>query len=156
MLSSLSPLIKPLQSFFTCSSTTSQAYLFKMPIHALILASRLPHLSPADFKLYMEERHIPLLQSMAGDNFPTEHKRSYIARDAQAQAILFAGKPEDINFDVVADLSFQDEAHLQRYQAATIGGPRAAEVHEDEAKFIELQTLRIVSLESTNVTRGAA
>jgi hypothetical protein len=80
----------------------------------IVQYTRLPEISPDEFKRYMEEQHIPLMKDALGVHFPISYPRRYIARvesgagdrlglqrhsDPTAPVVLI-GLPEELGFDM--------------------------------------------------------
>ncbi|PYH95681.1 hypothetical protein BO71DRAFT_482719 [Aspergillus ellipticus CBS 707.79] len=142
-----------------------------MTITLLLLGYRTPSISPETFQTHLES-HVALIQSLAGDAFPLSHRRSYIARttiiptpddvpasistsvrNATTPAVVILGQQSDFEFDSVAELTFEDQAALERFQAR-VKAPEAARVlREDEDRFSDRGRVCIVRLGEVRETR---
>ncbi len=99
---------------------------------------RLPGLSRAEFQRYWREQHAPLVarhrEALRIHRYVQTH-----ALDTPANALLRAsrgGGPEE--FDGVAELWWRSEADLAEATASEAGRRAAAELLEDERRFIDL------------------
>jgi hypothetical protein len=85
-----------------------------MTASVIVQYTRRPHISPDEFKRYMEEQHIPLIKEALGIHFPASFPRRYLARvdsgasdrlglqrhsDPSAPVVLI-GLPEELGFDM--------------------------------------------------------
>ncbi|PWY67881.1 hypothetical protein BO70DRAFT_366178 [Aspergillus heteromorphus CBS 117.55] len=113
-----------------------------MTISLLLLGTRNPTIPPSTFKAHLES-HVELIKRLTGDAFPLAHRRSYILRTTQS----------DFEFDSVAELTFEDQAALERFQAR-VRAPEAAKLlKEDEDRFSDRGRLCIVRLGEVVETR---
>ncbi|WAO92368.1 EthD domain-containing protein [Fusarium falciforme] len=129
-----------------------------MPYHVLMLAYRKPTLSPKEFYHHYETIHIPLVKSLAGVNFPLSHTRRYIQRsgakeqEGEFPALLLSGSQQDFDYDVMIELSFEDEEAFYRF-GRTMGEPDVqAAVADDCAKFMDQNRSKAVVLGSIQST----
>jgi hypothetical protein len=126
-----------------------------MPITAIIYAYRKPGLSLEDFKKHYEA-HVDLVKKLAGDSFPSSHKRSYIARttvttppddattrNAFTPATVLSGQQSDFDFDAYAELTFPDQAAFGAFHARVTAADAAAQIAADEGKFLDRSRLGI-------------
>ncbi|KAL3481562.1 hypothetical protein BJX99DRAFT_253483 [Aspergillus californicus] len=148
-----------------------------MVFTVLALFRRKPGTTPQQFKDYYENKHIPLLQELAGSSFPTFHKRHYLPRavqDAAAAnsdtsntnypAMIFAGSAADFQFDVYAEVIFEDVEHFKAFQAALGADPerpaagedaflgRSTRLADDEAAFLDRGKMQVVVVGEPCVT----
>ncbi|KAL2218182.1 EthD domain-containing protein [Thermoascus aurantiacus ATCC 26904] len=147
-----------------------------MPFRVLVLVYRKPGLTPAEFKQLYETSHVPLVQRLAGPDFPRSHKRWYIARDpvetepetetaegntdnnsknndnTRFPARVLWGRQEDFPFDAVAELTFDNEAGWQRFVAKAREPEAARLLAEDEERFLDRGRLGIVVLGDVSET----
>ena len=127
-----------------------------MTFSFLIFAWRNPNLSPAEFKSYYENNHVPLVKSLAGSTFPISHVRRYLDRtqtdapsadggvNANYPASVLIGKPTDFEYDVIAELTFEDEAHFQAFMAIVGQREAAAKIEKDNSYFLDSEKMRVV------------
>ncbi|KAM5372123.1 hypothetical protein ACJZ2D_007656 [Fusarium nematophilum] len=131
-----------------------------MPYNVLMLAYRKPTLSPKEFYHHYETIHIPLVKSLAGASFPLSHTRRYIQRsEAKEQeggypALLLSGSQQDFDYDVMIELSFEDEEAFHRF-GRTMGEPDVqTAVAEDCGRFMDQDRSKAVVLGSVETTGG--
>ncbi|KAI0116375.1 EthD domain-containing protein [Nemania sp. FL0031] len=135
-----------------------------MPYTGLVFASRKPGTTPEQFKTHYENSHIPLLRGIAGAAFPLSHTRRYLhrsdiksvantVRNPDSPATVILGKQDDFDYDVVAELTFEDEAAFKTYFGLMRQPENAAKITADEDKFLDKTELRAVILGDTIVTR---
>jgi len=117
-----------------------------MPYSVLIFGIRKAGLSPEEFKDYYENKHIPLLKSLLGDQFAKSHTRYYITSGAIAQPAFIMGQPSDLPWDVVAALNFADEEHLKRCAAIYEDEETQKIFAADEENFLDRASLKMVIL----------
>lgn len=112
--------------------------------------------TPDQFADYYDNIHVPLLKSLVGDTFPSSHSRYYIKRISEAPEFLpliFAGAPEDVTFDVISIMTFEDDAHAMRFQAK-YGEPEIyAKMKADEDAYIKEKSVKIFGLQDPHVTK---
>jgi hypothetical protein len=116
----------------------------------LIFVTRKPTLSPDAFKDYYENKHIPLLRSLAGPIFPISHTRRYLARDPTPPDYpprVILGNPDGFDYDAFAEATFENEDMLREFQKVMV----SKEVLEDEDRFTDRSRLRVVALGETRV-----
>lgn len=127
-----------------------------MTAKVFIVAYRKPGISPEGFKTHYEA-HIANLKKLAGDTFPLSHKRNYIARtatvvegaterNATTPAVVIAGQQSDFDFDAQAELTFASQEALQAFVAKVQAPEAAAQIAEDEEKFLDRSKLSIALL----------
>lgn len=119
-----------------------------MTFQVLILAYRLPSISPSDFKAHYEGTHIPLIQSLTGDIFPISHTRKYIQHSS-----ILVGTPEDFPYDAYAELVFEDAAHFQKFFAKVTEPEIAKVIAEDEKNFLQEGKMRAVVIGDNSITK---
>lgn len=137
----------------------------------VLFVSRKPGLSIADFKEHWEDKHVPLLKSVAGRAFPLSHTRHYVARvesgageragvtsasgrrASAAAPVVLVGNEEDVAWDGYAELTFRDELHFQQF-FALVNDPEAADrIQQDEERFSDPSKFKVVVLGETISTR---
>ena len=113
-----------------------------MTIKAIAMLARRPDLSEAEFVRYYEERHAPLILSIAPQI--RDYRRNYLHREG---AILAEGtRPPD--FDVVTELWFDDEAAFAAAMTAFTDPVNAARIARDEENvFDRSRTMFFVATE---------
>ncbi|KAJ5807925.1 hypothetical protein N7474_009194 [Penicillium riverlandense] len=135
-----------------------------MTVRILLFAPRKPDITPAQFKDHYETKHVPLLQKIAGSDFPVSHKRLYLARQPVDggvdgtplyPAVVFLGDQAQFDFDAIADVSFEDQNHFEAFRAK-VEAPEAAKIiGEDEKRFLDWKNVRIVMSDDAMETKRA-
>ena len=135
-----------------------------MVFTVLVFAFRKPGLSPADFKTHYETRHVPLLKSLAGQDFPKSHVRRYLQRSelesppptaavddtsAKYPATVMVGTQNDFGYDAFGELIFENEAAFQAFFAKVSQGEAAQKIAEDEEHFLDRPKMTAVVLGDT-------
>ncbi|TPR10967.1 hypothetical protein CAN33_0046360 [Aspergillus niger] len=122
-----------------------------MPFKILLKATRLPETSPSTFKSRLEA-HIALVKHLTGPDFPLSHRRSYIDRPTTPSSegtyptTVLLGQQSDFSFDSIAELTFEDEAAFERFQAKVREPEIAKLIQEDEKGWSDRGKLGIVVL----------
>ncbi|KAL6703358.1 hypothetical protein ACN47E_009700 [Coniothyrium glycines] len=132
-----------------------------MPLTILIFYTRRQDVTPAHFVSYMEENHVPLIREVMGPHWPLKYTLRYVVRvdtgagdrlgattasrsRANADApVVLVGSSEDLDWDVMGEMVFRDELHLQQ-ALALMNSPGGQRVKEDEAIFTVPDKLRVV------------
>ncbi|OTB01352.1 hypothetical protein M426DRAFT_14514 [Hypoxylon sp. CI-4A] len=123
-----------------------------MSFKVLIFGHRLPGVSPADFKQRYEAHMANLAEPMAGPHFPVSHTRRYIARPDGKNAAVVVGAQSDFDYDVLAEMAFEDQASYKKFAEILSTGENAQRILEDEARFFDRSRVRMVVLGDTEVT----
>jgi len=131
-----------------------------MPYTVFTFQYRQPSLSPEAYADHYENVHLPLVQAVTGDAFPKKHTRYYIKRgpassddtNAVGAPLVFYGQPEDIGFDCVAIMEFEDLPAFIRFKDAYEKSPRKQEMDDDEAKFLVKSKLQAFAVEDARIT----
>ncbi|KAF2818870.1 hypothetical protein CC86DRAFT_460804 [Ophiobolus disseminans] len=137
-----------------------------MPTSIIAYYTRRPDLSPAEFKNHMERVHVPIIKEVMGPLFPTTFTRRYVERvesgagdrlgapaaskksaDPTAPVVL-VGSPSEITWDLMAELEFRDELHLQQ-GLAMMNAAEGQRMRDDEENFTLPHQLRIILMEET-------
>ncbi|KIW79559.1 hypothetical protein Z517_06171 [Fonsecaea pedrosoi CBS 271.37] len=136
---------------------------------------KLPHLSTQEFINYYETKHIPMINRLAGpENQPLVYKRRYTHRDDpafvfvratvdargtpvatptssgsgdEAAAAKLELDPGNVDFDVMTEIGFADEAAKMRWLMALGQGENGKMVREDEERFLWRERTRAVVVE---------
>lgn len=134
-----------------------------MPYQLVSLVSRKPGLTLPEFRHHMETHMVPLMRSICGPLAPTTWIRRYIAHsatDAQRKPgplglpNLLIGNKEDVGWDAMSEMTFQDELHLQQYFARINEDGPAERLLEEEGKFSDIQKLKLMVVESFGEGEG--
>jgi hypothetical protein len=112
----------------------------------LIFADRKPGTTPEQFQKHYEEKHMPLIKELAGDQFPLSHTRRYIQRtegkgstehNAGYPATILVGEQADFDCDCCAELVFAHLAALMTFKDTMAQPEKAARVAADEEHFLD-------------------
>lgn len=125
----------------------------------LLFVTRKPGLSPEEFKDYYENVHIPLAQRLCAGTWPTKFTRQYLARitrkgfggpnNPDRPPLLLRGDAQDIDYDVVSEMTFESEHAFQNFYKRVYEKDVAAKLASDETKFLELGKTRVVVVGET-------
>lgn len=134
----------------------------------MVFYTRRPDLTPKEFRTYMEEKHMPVVKEVMGDLYPVDYIRRYVLRvdsgagdrlgapaasrrssDTSAPVVL-VGAPSELGWDMMGEMVFKDELHLQQ-NYAIINGSEGQRIKDDEENFTIPHLLKVVILgETTN------
>lgn len=125
----------------------------------LLFAYRKAGISPEEFKTHYEG-HVELLKSLAGDAFPSSHRRTYLARtavdtaaedastvNANTPAAVIKGKQSEFDYDVIAEVTFADADAFKAFERVLYpqyAPETAAKIAANEEKFMDLSKMSIV------------
>ena len=113
-----------------------------MTIKVIAMLARKSGLSETDFVDYYENRHAPLILSIAPQI--RDYRRNYLRRDG---AILAEGA-QPPEFDVVTELWFDDQEAFDAAMAAFTDPANAARIARDEENvFDRSRTMFFVAIE---------
>ncbi|MCJ1448778.1 MAG: hypothetical protein MMC23_009296 [Stictis urceolatum] len=108
-----------------------------MPVRALIIVHRKPGLTFAEFKHHYETVHVPLLQKIGGSDFPRSHRRMYVQRTEDGDAVLFQGQQSDVKYDCICETTCESQEALQAWIEKVAEPENARLIKEDEEKFLD-------------------
>lgn len=124
-----------------------------------MFTTRAPGLSLEAFKDHYENKHIPLVIEALGDAKPLRHTRYYCQRNTAAQGdsevpppLVYVGNPETIDYDCLAVVEFEDEAHFFRFNEAFEKSPMKKELEADRIAFSDSSKFKLLAVESPQVT----
>lgn len=125
----------------------------------LIIAYRKPSLTPDEFKTHYEQKHVPLVKSIAGSHFPLSHTRQYIRRvrseftsieskehNADYPAVVLSGPQTDMGYDAIAELKFKDHTAFVAFTALLVQPDNAAMLAADCEDFMDQAKTTVVEL----------
>ncbi|KAL6229631.1 hypothetical protein BDW75DRAFT_235050 [Aspergillus navahoensis] len=120
-----------------------------MPFKVLYYVARKPGLTPSEFKTHYDTVHMPLIKSLAGDDFPTCHRRLYLARpepgeDNSYPVVAFAGLQDHFDYDCITEVTFEDEAAFKKFFGRRSEPGTKEIVDADEEKFVDRTKFRVV------------
>jgi len=111
-------------------------------IKILCFMNRKPGLSMEEFKAYYEERHVPLIHRLLPHWI--EYRRNFSEERPHNSAHMVETRPRDVEFDVLTELTYENEDMYQRTLAALADPEIGAIIREDEARFLDRETMRVV------------
>ena len=95
----------------------------------IALISKQPELSAEEFRQYYEAHHAPLIAKLLP--MIARYTRSYLPTEPAV-----SGKIGTVEFDVLTELWFADEAALQAFWARIRSPEVIAQIRADEANFL--------------------
>lgn len=122
-----------------------------MVFTVLIFAYRKAGVSAAEFKAHFESSHVPLIKSIAGPLFPLSHTRRYIERSGDDAKVLI-GTQADFEYDVIAELTFADEASFGAFYGTMQKEENAARLESDENAIADRSKTKVVVIGETITT----
>lgn len=122
-------------SEITTSEITTSNTVYKI----LLFMKRRPNMSKEEFRDYYENHHVPLALKYASG------LKQYLRRYLDPQPRLETGDGEDLGYDVVTELWFDDEkifkGTLKYFATATMPD----DVTEDEKQLFDRDSIRIAT-----------
>jgi hypothetical protein len=143
-----------------------------MPLTVLLFYTRLPEISPADFKAHMQDIYLPLIKTTFGCHQPTHIRVQFVERASSGAGdrlgahtasktrnppdapVVLVGQPADLGWDAMCEMTFQDELGLQQCLAIANGDEGQA-IKEDEERFSVADQLRVVLMGQGGISVGA-
>lgn len=130
-----------------------------MTYTVFMFITRKPGMSPEAFIDHYENKHLPLVREVFGDQAPVRHTRHYVKRapagpegDGFPPPLVFAGDAATIDYDCIVKVELRDEAHYQAFNEIVANNPRKKETDEDLAAFVDRSKVRVVAVESPRIT----
>lgn len=139
-----------------------------MAVSVLVFYTRRSDLTPAEFKDYMENQHVPLMKEVMGIHFPTSYVRRYVQRvesgagdrlgapsssrrsSEPSAPVVLVGSPGDFGWDMMGEMVYQDELHMQQCYAQ-INSVEGQKMKDDEENFTDVEQLKVVLIGETHV-----
>lgn len=112
------------------------------PVTVLLYCYRLPSISPAQLRTYVEETHVPYVKSLLKANYPQSHTRYYTNKDAG----YVVGSPEDADADMIAIITYADEEHMKQSMAMRYSDGIRQLIQADEAKFMDVSKVKVIKM----------
>lgn len=110
-------------------------------IKIVCLFNRKPGLSLAEFKDYYETKHVPLVNRLLPP--AREYRRNYAMEGRDyASAHLDRPRGHERPFDVITEVSFDDERHYQQMVDALADPQIRSLIAQDEEKFLDRPMMR--------------
>ena len=102
----------------------------------IALICKKPLISAEDFKTYYEANHVPLIENL----FPTltGYKRTYLLESNMLNdALPLESEGDKTPFDVITDLTFDDEDGLIQFFAKGADEELVEAIRKDESNFLD-------------------
>lgn len=110
---------------------------------------------------HYENKHVPLVLEVLGDQAPVRHTRHYLKRipaglegNDVPPPLVFFGDAATIDYDCITSVELRDEAHFQAFNEKFANSPRRKEIDEDQAAFADASKFRVVAVESPRITKS--
>ncbi|KAL0940444.1 putative e protein [Colletotrichum truncatum] len=115
-----------------------------MTYRIMVFAGRKAGISHEEFKKRYEQ-HMHLVEEICGDAMPLRHTRVYPQQDnATNKPLLLAGNADEMYYDVIATITFDDEAASRKFYEALSTPEAAAKIEADEAGFWDRSRMHVV------------
>jgi hypothetical protein len=126
-------------------------------IKLIFMFKRKPGLTHAQFRNHYETSHVPLVHKYLSHLF-VDYRRNYVtgALGQSAQTDRTPPTEQDIGFDAITELWFEDEAAVAEMRAITADEAIGRLFYEDELKFFDRAACRIVTCEEIIDSRRGA
>lgn len=128
-----------------------------MPYAFIQLVSRKEGMSVTDFKDRFENVFAPLMKEICGPVFPLKWVRRYIAHSdiddlnkpgPLGLPSLLVGRREEIGWDCLGEMTFQDELHFQQYFARVNEEGPAERLLAAEKTFSDINKLKFLIMDA--------
>ena len=148
----------------------------------MILLTRKPDTTMEEFMNYYDNNHMKWIQSLTGPVFPLSHTRHYVHRtsissdshsnpttttsspftspittqdaNATTPATVFWGQQHQVQFDVIAEMTFKDEEAFKRFSEPLVKPEIRKKILEDEMNFLDPEKTCVFSIGRTTVQLG--
>ncbi|KAF9874576.1 HypE protein [Colletotrichum karsti] len=108
----------------------------------MVLAGRKDGITHEEFKRRYEQ-HMLLVEEICGDAMPLKHTRWYPPHGADGKPILLSGNTDEMYYDVIATITFEDKAGMERFSAALTAPEADARIMADEAGFWDRNKMHV-------------
>ncbi|RDW72406.1 EthD domain-containing protein [Aspergillus mulundensis] len=127
-----------------------------MFVTILVQARRQPTITQSAFRTQYES-FVSLVRALAGDAFPIVHRRTYIAHSTTLWEPLLGSNPliNSIDYDVLAELTFEDHAAYERFRAKLAEPSVARQMQDCAARFIDTCAIAMAAVGEVKETRRA-
>lgn len=107
---------------------------------------------------------MPLVRALTGPLYPNSHRRRYIQRvqgtteggadNANHPANVLIGTPADFEYDLLAELTFDDEAAFRAFFACISQEEAGERIAKDAAMVVDRAKMRVVLADGCIETTG--
>lgn len=113
----------------------------------MVFAPRKAGITHDEFKTRYEQ-HMLMVAELCGDAAPLSHTRWYPQHaGVDDKPVLLAGNAEDMYYDTIATMVFEDEAAFNRFCGALATEEAKAKIEADEAGFWDRSRMKVVVIE---------
>ncbi|KAH7009895.1 hypothetical protein EDB80DRAFT_892024 [Ilyonectria destructans] len=115
----------------------------------MLFAPRKVGITHDEFKTRYEQ-HMRMVAEICGDAAPLSHTRWYPQHVGEDdKPVLLAGNAEEMYYDAIVMMVFEDEAAFNRFHRALLTEEANARIEADEAGFFDRSRMKIVVIEDT-------
>lgn len=115
-----------------------------MVYRLIVFATRKPSITHEQFKTRYEN-HIRLVEEICGDAMPLEHNRWYPKHEGpDDKPVLLAGEFEEMFYDAIVQIVFEDEAAYERFYGALSTEEAKKRIEGDEDGFWDRGRMKVV------------
>ncbi|KAF7556414.1 hypothetical protein G7Z17_g1477 [Cylindrodendrum hubeiense] len=114
-----------------------------MVYSVMIFAPRMPGITHEVFKTRYEQ-HMNMVAELCGDAAPLSHTRWYPKHDADDKPVLLAGNADDMYYDCIITMLFEDEAAFGRFTGSLLTEEANAKIEADEAGFWDRSRMKVM------------
>lgn len=135
------------------NTTTATIYSYILTT----VATRKEGVTRAEFQRHNEEFYVPLLQKTAGKLHPLAWTRQYHVDDAECPTgvpRVLIGTAEDMDWDCMGEMTFEDELHYQQF-IAFMHSDDAVPILTEEEKFADPGKTKLIVMKRQVSTREA-
>ncbi|KAF7513053.1 hypothetical protein GJ744_011319 [Endocarpon pusillum] len=131
--------------------------------HYIIVSfeTRKPELSPAEFKDYYDNVHVPVIQEAMGSSFPKSHARYYVKQQSEdpnnansTLPLVLIGSVADIDYDALVIMTFENRQQFLEFQTKYGEPDIAAKIGASADKFTIQSKLKVIGLDHPHITFG--
>lgn len=109
-------------------------------IKIVCFMNRKSGMSMDEFKTYYEENHVPLINKLMP--FWQDYRRNFVEDREHSAAHMAPGRSQEAMFDVMTELTFENEEMHQKCLEALADPVIGKIVADDEAKFFDRASMR--------------
>ncbi|ROT38219.1 hypothetical protein SODALDRAFT_312785 [Sodiomyces alkalinus F11] len=124
-----------------------------MVFSSMIFAARRAGITHEEFKKRYEQ-HMRMVEEICGDAMPLSHTRWYLKHEgADDKPVLLAGKADEMRYDAIVQLVFEDEAAYRRFYSALLTEEANARIEADEAGFWDREKMQVAVIGDVKETK---